>query len=98
MTRAAAFGVSPISARNRLVSSEAEDSLSAVEPPRPLRRITQQNPGIRSSAGILIICAGSDPAARIGTLTPVYGALGIRPGSAVRGTFYGSADVNREGT
>ena len=74
-----------------------EDLLSHLEPGPPLIRITQQNPGIRSSAGVLIICAGSDPAARIGTVTPEYGALGLRPGSAARGTFCRAADVNWEG-
>src|SRR5208282_2536280 len=74
-----------------------EDLLSHLEPGPPLIRITQQNPSIGSSVGVLIICAGSDPAARIGAITPVYGALGLRPGSAARGTFCRAADVNWEG-
>ena len=77
--------------------SSLKISCPTVEPGPPLIRITQQNPGIGSSVGVLIICAGSDPAARIGTITPVYGALGWRPGSAVRGTFCRAADVNMGG-
>jgi len=49
---------------------EAENLLSALEPESPLIRITQQNPGIGTAVGVLIVCAGSDPAARIGSHLP----------------------------
>ena len=50
--------------------TETEDLLSVLEPESPLVRITQQNPGFSPVAGVLIVCAGSDPAARIGSHLP----------------------------
>lgn len=74
-----------------------EDLPAAVEPEPPLVRITQQNPGTDPVFGVLMICAGYDPAARIGTITPVYGALGCRPGSAARGRFVGPLTLTGQG-
>ena len=74
-----------------------EDLPAAVEPGPPLIRITQQNPGTDPVFGVLMICAGNDPAARIGTITPVYGALGCRPGSAARGRFVGPLTLTGQG-
>src|SRR5580693_3983547 len=88
---------SPSAPSSRGTLGAPEDLPSAVEPGPPLIRITQQNPDIGSGVGVLIICAGSDPAARIGTITPEYGALGVRPGSAVRGSFCRSATVKGGG-
>ena len=50
--------------------TEPEDLLSVLEPESPLVRITQQNPHVSPVAGVLIVCAGSDPAARIGSHLP----------------------------
>src|SRR5208282_3974933 len=66
-----------------------ESPVTDVEPEPPLIRITQQNPGIGPDFGVLIICAGSEPAATIRSITPVYGALGGCPGSAARGRYVG---------
>src|SRR5580658_9245885 len=67
----------------------AEDSRPGAEPGPPLIRFTQQDPGIGSDFGVLIICAGSGVTARIGTIIPEYGALGFRPGSVAAGRYVG---------
>src|ERR1700688_3217621 len=69
------------------MGSPAEVSLTEVEPAPPSIRFTQQDPGIGPDFGILMICAGSGVAARIGTIPPVYGALGFRSGSAACGRY-----------
>src|SRR5450432_3195363 len=65
------------------------DPLTVVEPEPPLIRFTQQNPGIGPDFGVLIVCAGGVLTARIRTITPVYGALAVCPGSAAEGSYAG---------
>src|SRR6516225_9239790 len=91
------YGCSGPAGRWRQCSSTtpAEDSLPAAEPAPRLIRFTQQDPGIGSGFGVLIICAGSGVTARIGTISSVYGALGFHPRFSGSRKVYRAADVNR---
>jgi hypothetical protein len=74
--------------------TEAEDLLSALEPESPLIRFTQQNPAISPVKPVLIICAGSDPAARIGTHLPSVRGTGEPSRFGGERNVCRSADVN----